>query len=321
MESNIGLLLLIGLPGCGKTSLCKKLLLNKDSQYSKLNFIHVSFDDHIPLDNQEKFAIMKQKEDNVDNEDTWKNARYKLYLSVEEMIKGLKAETVNDAFKKFTNIEKVYSDNQFIVLLDDNFYYKSMRYEYYQMARSLSIGYCQVYIECSISDAIKNNSKRETQIPNSVIQVMSERMQIPQKHNLEWEKNSIELLSNNVDVSIKFVYDLAVKCLRNPVCPLEDREEEIAISKLQCSQSVAHQADIILRSLVGTIIKDAKNTNKISPNEFSKFSKNVNACRQKVLTSLQDGTILLPHYLASNVNINNKEELRYFLQQELENLL
>jgi len=319
MESNIGLLLLVGLPGCGKTSLCKKLLLNKDSKYSKLVFIHVSFDDHIPLVNQEKFAIMRQNKDNVDNDDTWKNARSMLLTSVEEMVKALKSRTVNEVTKKFINIDEV-NDQQFIVLLDDNFYYKSMRYEYYQMARRQSVGYCQVYIECSVSDAAQNNSKRDTQIPFSVIQVMAERMQIPQTQNLAWERSSITLLANNLDLHINVVYDLAITCLRNPVSPLEDREEEIALSQLQCSQSHAHQADILLRSLVGTIIKNAKITNKIKPNEFSKFSKNVNLCRQKVLSRLQDGTLLLPHYLASNANINT-EEFRDFLQQELENLL
>lgn len=320
MESNIGLLLLVGLPGCGKTSLCKKLLLNKDSKYSKFIFIHVSFDDHIPLVNQEKFAIMRQNKDNVDNDDTWKNARSMLLTSVEEMVKALRSRTVNETTKKFINIDEVCNDQQFIVLLDDNFYYKSMRYEYYQMARRQFVGYCQVYIECSVSDAAQNNDQRDIQIPFSVIQVMAERMEIPQTQDLAWERSSITLLANNLDLKIDVVYDLATKCLMNPVCPLEDREEEIAASKLQCSQSRAHQADILLRSLVGTIIKDAKITNKINPTEFSKFSKNVNLCRQKVLSRLQDGTLLLPHHLASNANTNT-EEFRDFLQQELENLL
>lgn len=320
MENNLCFLLLIGLPGCGKSTLCKKLSSIEDSKYSQIKFIHINFDDHIPLDDQEKFAIMRQKQENVDNDDTWKNARYQLLLSIEEMVKSLRSKTINDKTKKFINLEKV--DNQlFVVLLDDNFYYKSMRYEYYQMARRQTVGYCQVYIECSVSDASQNNAKRDTKVPVSVIKVMAERMQIPLTQNLAWEKNSIKLLANNLDLSIESIFDLASNCLCNPVSPLEDREEEIALAKLQCSESLAHQADIILRSLVGTIIKEAKENNEVIPSEFSKFSKHVNVCRQKVLTNLKDGMILLTHHLANNANTIAKEEFRVFLKEELRNYL
>lgn len=320
MENNICLLLLVGLPGCGKTTLCKKLLSNKDSKYSHIKFIHVSFDDHIPLVDQEKFAVMRQKQENVNTDDTWKNARYQLLLSIEEMVGALKSKTINEATKEFINIEKV-EDQLFVVLLDDNFYYKSMRYEYYQMARRQTVGYCQVYIECSVSDASQNNAQRDSQIPDSVIQVMAERMQIPLAQNLTWEKNSIKLLANYLDHNLEGVFNLVSNCLNNPVSPLEDREEEITHSKLQCSESLAHQADIILRSLVGTIIKEAKATNEIIPSDFSKFSKNVNVCRQKVLTNLKNGVTLLTHHLANNATTTAKEEFRDFLRQELENHL
>ncbi|CAL4137215.1 unnamed protein product [Meganyctiphanes norvegica] len=317
MESNVGLLLLVGLPGCGKTTLCKKLLSNKDSNFL---FIHVNFDDHISLVNQEKFALMRQNKDTVDD-DTWKNARLNLLQSIDEMVKALKSKVVNEATKKFINIDKVDNDQLFIVLLDDNFYYKSMRYEYYQLARRQTLGYCQVYIDCSVINAAQNNAKRESQIPESVIQVMAERMETPQAQSSLWERYSITLVANNPNFDIKGLYNLVTNCLKNPVSPLEDREEDIALARLQCSQSLAHQADIVLRSLVGTIIKDAKNTNRVIPSDFSKFTKDVNLCRQKVLTSLQNGTLLLPYYLIGNANTNANEEFRDFLKREIENLL
>lgn len=320
MDNNLCFLLLVGLPGCGKSTLCKKLLSNNDSKYSQLRFIHVSFDDHIPLIEQEKFAIMRQQQENVDNDDTWKNARYQLLLSIEEMVKALKSKTINEFTKKFINVDEV-DDKLFVVLLDDNFYYKSMRYEYYQMARRQTAGYCQVYIECSVSDASQNNAKRDSQIPVSVIKVMAERIEAPLTQNLAWEKDSLKLSANNLDINIEGVFDLVSNCLRNPVCPLDDRTEEITLAKLQCSESLAHQADIILRLLVGTIIKEAKRNNEIIPSEFSKFSKHVNLCRQKVLTSLKDGTTLLTHHLANNAITTAKEEFRDFLHQELENQL
>ncbi|RVE59737.1 hypothetical protein OJAV_G00191550 [Oryzias javanicus] len=36
----------------------------------------------------------------------------------------------------------------FLFLLDDNFYYPSMRYEVFQLARKYSLGFCQIY--CSV---------------------------------------------------------------------------------------------------------------------------------------------------------------------------
>ena len=37
-----------------------------------------------------------------------------------------------------------------VVLVDDNNYYRSMRHEYYQLARDMGVGFCQIFMQVTI---------------------------------------------------------------------------------------------------------------------------------------------------------------------------
>ena len=79
-------------------------------------------------------------------------------------------------------------DNQW-VFVDDNFYYRSMRYAYFRLAKARRVGYCQVwaksrfrivfaqiFIECSPDTC---RSRRQSTIPAQVLDRMIELMQSP----------------------------------------------------------------------------------------------------------------------------------------------
>lgn len=110
-----------------------------------------------------------------------------------------------------------------VFLLDDNFYYPSMRYEVCQLARKCknllinwichltlygssnigltssdvadSLGFCQVYLQCDLESCISRNQSRSQPVPTEVILEMVKRLESPNPHKNSWEINSITLNS------------------------------------------------------------------------------------------------------------------------------
>ena len=112
------IVLLVGLPGAGKTTFAKML-----SQANSAAFCAtVSFDEVLPLEEQKALSTAPSSSDNK-----WKLARRDMKARVRKEI----AERNDDI----------------IVFVDDNNYYRSMRHEYYQLARELHVGFCQFYLK------------------------------------------------------------------------------------------------------------------------------------------------------------------------------
>lgn len=114
------------------------------------------------------------------------------------------------------------SHKPLIFLMDDNFYYSSMRYEAHQLARkckpstvvsaqvfisqsinlkcffSDSLGFCQVYLNCDLELCISRNERRSQPVQAKVIREMKMRFEPPNPEKNLWEKNSISLTSIDV---------------------------------------------------------------------------------------------------------------------------
>ncbi|KAI5751196.1 hypothetical protein M8J77_005220 [Diaphorina citri] len=46
------------------------------------------------------------------------------------------------------------------IIIDDNMYYKSMRYAYYRIARKHELSFCMVYVDVGLEQSLKNNAQR-----------------------------------------------------------------------------------------------------------------------------------------------------------------
>lgn len=314
----------VGLPGAGKSSLCKELFesLENRANSSALCLIHVCFDELIPLDLQEKFVLIKQSklEDEVEGA-SWKSTRRDVYNKIDRLVECLRNDIIDlDIFKLFGIEEKQDANVDQVILLDDNFYYRSMRYEYFQLARKHNIGFCQCYLECTTEVAIHQNLSRDIQVPTAAIEAMAINLQPPQPQELMWELNTVVISSKSPDRT-DAVWDIIEKSLELPVPPLENRDLEKAEARLRCSLSVAHQADLILRSLVGTLIKEAKANNEFPTSKLPEFSRSVNSGRQSIIVAMREGSLKFPSHLAEEVCEEKKQELCEFLRSELEEKL
>ncbi|GFR91513.1 L-seryl-tRNA(Sec) kinase [Elysia marginata] len=133
-------------------------------------------------------------------------------------------------------------------------YFRSMRYEFFKLARKYAVGFCQLYFMCSTTEAINENKKRtqEQQVPEVVIFRMAERLEPPDVESFAWEKRSA-IIETRKSTSLQdhSIIQLIMLSLSNPVQAQSSRdEEEVSKSRVQGSSSLVHQGDLILRKCV-----------------------------------------------------------------------
>uniref|UniRef100_A0A8D3BRF2 Phosphoseryl-tRNA kinase n=1 Tax=Scophthalmus maximus TaxID=52904 RepID=A0A8D3BRF2_SCOMX len=207
-----------------------------------------------------------------------------------------------------------------VFLLDDNFYYPSMRYEVYQLARKYSLGFCQVYLHCDLESCISRNQSRPEPVPTEVIQEMVKRLEPPDPQRNSWEAQSISL--NTADGSskcdIQRVTELISSALRNPLSPVEDNTEQKEADRLKCATSVVHQADQACRRLVSEAMRTARGR-LMGPINITHFT-NSHPCLMIILSpQLSENQASSEHMrsMAAQLNESKAAFLRHLREQLL----
>ncbi|KAM8837491.1 L-seryl-tRNA(Sec) kinase isoform 1-T1 [Spinachia spinachia] len=175
-----------------------------------------------------------------------------------------------------------------VLLLDDNFYYPSMRYEVYQLARKYSLGFCQVYLQCDVESCISRNQTRSEPIPTDVIVEMVNRLESPNPQKYSWETNSISINTTG-DLStcdIQRVMELISCSLSNPPSPAVDNTEQREADRLKCATSVVHQTDQACRRHISEAMKTARE-NHVAPEQMRSLAAQLSASKATFLHSLR----------------------------------
>ncbi|XP_059517793.1 L-seryl-tRNA(Sec) kinase isoform X3 [Myotis daubentonii] len=146
-----------------------------------------------------------------------------------------------------------------LLILDDNFYYRSMRYEVYQLARKYSLGFCQLFLDCPLETCVQRNSQRSGALPAETIRLMGAKMEEPNPEKNAWEHNSLMVRSPACSASASpELTGLLLAALENPVNCVEDNAEQKETDRIICSTNTLHQADQTLRRIVSETMKEAK---------------------------------------------------------------
>ncbi|XP_054154611.1 L-seryl-tRNA(Sec) kinase-like [Oppia nitens] len=146
-----------------------------------------------------------------------------------------------------------------IVFIDDNLYYKSMRYEWYQTCKELSLGFAIIMINTSLELSLNGNRLRDEdkRLPDDVIVRMSERFECPQPSAEPFEQKTYFLsadttIDHKIDDSlIEFITD----AIGEPVVdqtirsPIEEQLRERL--NTESKNNVIHKIDCLLRQNVG----------------------------------------------------------------------
>lgn len=157
MSSNICLCVLIGLPGSGKSTFARDLIV------SPLRKIVFSYDD-IPLDRTVNYKSYRQQ------------ARTMLELIVQ------------DELEKRSDL---------VIIVDDNMIYRSMRYEIFCIARKLNLGFCQIHLKTDLELCIARNTDRgRSDVDEEMIRNQSGKLEHPGNSNSIMDKYFLEILNN-----------------------------------------------------------------------------------------------------------------------------
>ncbi|XP_054937084.1 L-seryl-tRNA(Sec) kinase isoform X1 [Physeter macrocephalus] len=176
-----------------------------------------------------------------------------------------------------------------LLILDDNFYYQSMRYEVYQLARKYSLGFCQLFLECSLETCLQRNGQRPLPVPAETIHLMASKIEKPNPEKNAWEHNSLTIQSpaSASEARLKLT-DLLLTALENPVKYVEENVEQKETDRIICSTNILHQADQTLRRIVSQTMKEAKGEQGF-PYNLKLLAEELNKLKAEFLEDLRQG--------------------------------
>ena len=288
-ENQAVIVVLMGLPGSGKTHF-SQLLKTQLNQCTLL-----VFDELIPIEVQEQL---------VNSENAWKEKREEI---VQELDKFLSGEIVPRI-----SMESIKKNE--VVIIDDNNYYHSMRYAYFQLARKHGLGYCQFYLNVSQSLARSRNAQRpqSQRVPEEVISKMAEKMEGPDPLKNSWEQFSFSISvkddeQSELNTVLEMCKEMLMTASKHPVSPLESEEVKEARkieNRAKCNANVIHQADKILRKNVSEKLKSVEKTN------IKTEAKKLNEAKDVVLEDLRTGFSILPNEAIKGISKKDMEPLK-----------
>ncbi|KAM9066978.1 L-seryl-tRNA(Sec) kinase isoform X2 [Sarcophilus harrisii] len=177
----------------------------------------------------------------------------------------------------------------FYLILDDNFYYQSMRYEVYQLARKYSSGFCQLFLDCPIESCLERNRQRSKPVPDDTIQLMARKIESPNIQKNAWEHNSLTVRSTGPcsDDNVE-VIDLLITALKNPIRYFEENVEQKETDRIICSTNTLHQADQQFRRIISQTMKKAKDE-KVIAYKLKLLAEELNKLKADFLEDLRQG--------------------------------
>ncbi|GFY64887.1 l-seryl-tRNA(Sec) kinase [Trichonephila inaurata madagascariensis] len=275
----------------------KNLNQNVDGESKKKKIYKIVFDELCSLEEQEE--MMKTLKG-------WRNFRSDLLMAAEYFVNAacgteclMKGPLTQRSQNLLTKIERL--NNSFIVVSDgiffveDNFYYRSMRYEWFQMARRMNIGFCEIFLQCPLNTAVHRNSIRGYSIPEQKIRMMVSTLEYPNPRQFKWEKYSLVFDSSSEFSCSKLIdmVKLIEEAAKNPAERLMN-EEKLEAQKL-------------------LFLKE----NIFTAEDFESLVELTISIRQDILNGIRSRVIPLPEELLDNFHTFGVEKV----QKEFEEIL
>jgi L-seryl-tRNA(Sec) kinase len=184
------------------------------------------------------------------------------------------------------NIIKEECESSRLIILDDNMYYRSMRYEYYQLARGHKCSYCQVLVEASMENVTRRNASRLDPVPGDVIQRMSDKLERPEPEKYSWEKYSL-VLSTDSPYPLSDLEALVAKALAEPAKPIVEE-----LKPQEEPPSMLHLVDLALRKAVGDQLKHGIELGL----DMQVLTSKLSIRRSNIVKDIKQGSIVLPPF-------------------------
>ncbi|NWY44786.1 PSTK kinase, partial [Sylvia atricapilla] len=310
--ARVGLCLLCGLPAAGKSTLARALS-RRLSQHQGWTCALLTYDELIPPE-----AFLPRAPGAGPHEPSpllpgWKQSRRELLQCLEGFLRALLTGAplpgpAQPGWQRFLGCcrregllpaadgDAGVASGPLLLLLDDNFYYQSMRYEVYQLARKYSLGFCQLFLECPLECCLQRNRLRSDPVPEQTIQLMARKIEMPDLRKNAWEQHSLILSSSDYISEDEYqIMKLLATALENPERPNEEDTEQKEAARAICAASAVHQADQACRRVISQAMQDAKGKN-VLPSEMKSLAEELNKLKAEFLEDLRQGKTLKTQY-------------------------
>lgn len=256
MSSNVCVVVFFGGPAVGKTSFSKFLLENSSSFDYSLK--HFCYDDRIKID--ENFKDFLEFE-------SFKDARKSVLNEIEDFIE--------------TCLEE--KSEKYLIIVDDNNYYRSMRYEFYKTAKKLNTGFFQIFFNSGLGKSLARNLNRKKTLNEEVVKNMFKKIEKPDVRN-KWEANTLIF---NIDAGDSF--QILGQQVSQTIKERFKHPEVLIDPVVQIPQSSIHEIDLILRKSINQRLKSSTGS------DVRKYATEFNNRRKQLLSDLRNNILEIPH--------------------------
>ncbi|ETO78131.1 hypothetical protein F444_06790 [Phytophthora nicotianae P1976] len=271
------LVLVSGLPAAGKTTLAKHLAAHSSTP-SRL-YERISFDD---LYDQMASEDTSSKPAEFDPEQ-WKVCQRDMVVRVTRRLEELKASDTSKA-----------ATPQLVLLVDDNFQYRSQRKRFFQLSTELNCGFGLVYVNVSGDICRERNASRNkgARVPDETFQRMVTVFEPPNGDQNPWEVNTCELTSSSDVSDIEELMDTLVQQADKELkerrwLHIEKTKEKAQQrrDRLATQRRVLHRVDLQLRQWISAQLQDEVVLSRGIPK--AQLASQLNQRRKKFLESLK----------------------------------
>ena len=298
------LIVLVGLPAAGKSTFAQTFSASVAKH--GIQCVQIEYDSLIPVEKQRTLAALEVSVD-------WKTERKTIVKRVADYFQGSEVPQFSPSIIDRT--KRVF------VIIDDNNYYSSMRYEYFQLARTLQIGFCQLFLDVSLEASKGANLSRDdsSKVPDIVIENMAAKMEPPNPEKNSWERFSLSLpvVEWNFKDCVEKLSSLACLASENPPQPLVSNGDSLADP---CSESLIHEIDKLLRKFVGSKMKEYSRSCP-SKDALLKKASTLKQVKDKLFQDVKSGRTPVPceiredHQLLENFIFDFCHEAIYSQEQ------
>ena len=183
----------------------------------------------------------------------WRDARKQAFQNVLDLIKSIGNSKKEEGPQSLKSGMNSCTRTIFVIIIDDNNYFSSMRKKYYDICTDFKLGYLELYFPNNIEKSIENNKKRDKclQVEEEIIIKMAEKLE---KSNYP---DKAFYIPDKILLSKEIYAELVRKilhCCRNPPKSHKLTEEEINQRNKDREltlESFFHQLDIAVRRKIG----------------------------------------------------------------------
>lgn len=320
------IVVLIGLPGCGKTKFCNTFIDYSKNLRTPGNkcVLHISYDTLM-------YSNTKTDLQTTDYTLEWNKKRTEIIDCVDwHLSETLQMGSTHDIpsgyiynmFLKHVltcNPSSMMDLDELIYIIDDNMFYESMRYKFYQLAKKYEIGYSQIYFDFNLSECLDGNKNREDTIPEQIIYDMNYKLEKPIVTE-KWQKYTLLF---NSKMSVFDMLSGAMLLIAKAASDYFKNEESFKLettiqSQLVSYNNIWHQCDQILRKIVSEELSEKYG--HFSKNEMKTYATNLHGYKKQTLHNLHKFEDELNILFGIENTSDQKSQLYFYIKNKFEEL-